>query len=102
MLSVLHPDVVQKNPALMAIHTDRWMLEQRESFGPDEWLCYCGVYDVPIGAVSQFDSLEENSYYQAYCRVKENMADIHSTIDTPHLDESWHTFLPPIVPRAEQ
>ena len=63
-------------------------------YGINELYCYSSIYGVKAEAIPKFNELSGGAYYESYSAVINTMIRDKSEIDTPHLDKTWHEFLP--------
>lgn len=89
-----HPNTVARCPALEANLGANKATAAHERYGENELYCYTSIYGVTASAVSKFRETEGGDYYKHYDAVITNMIARGSDVDSPHLDKTWHEFLP--------
>ena len=65
-----------------------------KGYGKNELYCYSSIYGVKAEDIPKFDELTHGDYYEYYSAVIAEMLATKNLIDTPHLDKTWHEFLP--------
>ncbi len=98
-----NPALVESCPylgELLRINVD---LQKNKAYARNEIDCYRAVYGIQAGYIEKFNELRYGEYYRAYSNVvnmmsreQENGNDT-ALIHTPHLDKTWHLFLPYIT-----
>lgn len=102
-----HPIVAEKCPALGQILGVSVTAQQNKAYAKNELDCYRAVYGIQAGHVEKFNELKNGDYYRNYRRVvREMIAGVSNghpeeLIFTPHLDKTWHLFLPYITPEKQ-
>lgn len=81
--------------------------QQNSVYAKNELDCYRAVYGIQAGYVEKFNELKNGDYYKSYRQVVREMisgvGDGHpeALVHTPHLDKTWHLFLPYITPEKQ-
>ena len=65
-----------------------------EGYGVNELYCYRSIYGVKAEAIDKFNEERGGDYYKYYSAIVNKMVNGGSLINTPHLDKTWHEFLP--------
>lgn len=89
-----HPDTVAKFPSLEAALGTNKATAASVGYGINELYCYSSIYGVKAEAVDKFNENHGGDYYKYYSAVINGMIQNNSEIDTPHIDKTWHEFLP--------
>lgn len=102
-----NPVVADKCPELATILGVNVESQQNSAYAKNELDCYRAVYGIQAGYVEKFDELRNGDYYRNYRKVVNEMiagvAEGHpeELIHTPHMDKTWHLFLPYITPEKQ-
>ena len=103
-----HPLVAEKCPELAKILGVNLKLQANEAYAKNELDCYRAVYGIQAGFVEKFNELKDGEYYRSYRQVVRGMiagvaaGDTEELIHTPHLDKTWHLYLPYITPEMQR
>ncbi len=103
-----HPVVAEKCPELAEILGVNISLQQNRAYSKNELDCYRAVYGIQAGYVEKFNENKNGDYYKNYRQVVRDMiagvgaGHPEELIHTPHLDKTWHLFLPYITPEKQQ
>ena len=103
-----HPAVAEKCPELATILGVNLQLQQNAAYEKNELDCYRAVYGIQAGYVEKFNELKNGDYYRSYRQIVREMVDgvaaghEDALIHTPHLDKTWHLFLPYITPEKQR
>ncbi len=65
-----------------------------KGYSINELYCYTSIYGVKAASIPKFNETRGGDYYENYSAVINTMIRDHSEIDTPHIDKTWHEFLP--------
>lgn len=101
------PIVAEKCPELATILGVNIEKQQNSAYAKNELDCYRAVYGIQAGYVEKFDELKNGAYYTSYRQVvREMIAGVGTghpehLIHTPHMDKTWHLFLPYITPEKQ-
>ncbi len=99
-----HPRVAEKCPELAEILGVNVASQQNAAYEKNELDCYQAVYGVQAGYVPKFNELSGGDYFTHYSQVVRGMVrgvaagQPEELVHTPHLDKTWHLFLPYITP----
>ncbi len=102
-----HPAVANSCPELAQILGVNVKLQQNSAYAKNELDCYRAVYGIQAGNVEKFDELSNGAYYRSYRQIVRDMiagegeGHPEELIHTPHLDKTWHLFLPYITPEKQ-
>ena len=102
-----NPVVVRECPELASILGVDVSKQQKDAYRKSELDCYRAVYGVQAGYVPKFNELAGGEYYRNYNDVVRSMVaetakgNESELIYTPHLDKTWHLFLPYITPEKQ-
>ncbi|MBO5701204.1 MAG: hypothetical protein J6S71_02080 [Clostridia bacterium] len=102
-----NPAVAAKCPELATILGVNVALQQNKAYAKNELDCYRAVYGIQAGYVDDFNELTNGKYYQSYSQiVREMIAGVgaghpEELVHTPHLDKTWHLYLPYITPEKQ-
>lgn len=102
-----NPVVAEKCPELARILGVNIKMQQNRAYAKNELDCYRAVYGIQAGYVEKFNELRNGDYYRNYRQVvREMVAGVGAGHDdelvhTPHLDKTWHLFLPYITPEMQ-
>ncbi len=89
-----HPDVAKIFPEIDATLGTNKATAASEGYGIDELYCYSSIYGVKAEAITKFNEKNGGAYYENYSAVINTMLKENTEIDTPHIDKTWHEFLP--------
>ena len=95
-----NPIVAEKCPKLGEILGVDIEKQKNSAYNRNELDCYRAVYGIQAGYVEKFNELKEGDYYTSYRQiVREMISGVgagrpEELIHTPHLDKTWHLFLP--------
>lgn len=89
-----HPDIVEKCPAIEAKLGANKATSSSAGYGPNELYCYSSIYGIKAEEIPKFNEQGGGDYYKYYSAVLNDMLRSKSEIDTPHIDKTWHEFLP--------
>lgn len=64
------------------------------AYGINEIMCYRSIYGVKAAAIPKFNEMSGGDYFTHYDAVIQTMLQDHAEIATPHIDKTWHEFLP--------
>lgn len=70
-------------------------------YGRNELCCYSSIYGVVARAVAKFDEEKGGAYYTHYSAVINSIPKNGGEVATPHIDKTWHEFLPYVSPEKE-
>lgn len=73
-----------------------------DGYRRNELCCYQSIYGVTAAKIDKFNEMAGGEYYKHYSAVINRMIGDDSEILTPHLDKTWHEFLPFIDPKKEE
>ena len=102
-----HPIVTEKCPELGAILGVNVKSQENAGYAKNELDCYRAVYGIQAGYIGKFNELKNGEYYKSYRQVvREMIAGVDAghpeeLIQTPHLDKTWHLFLPYVTPEKQ-
>ncbi len=102
-----NPVVAEKCPELATILGVNIQMQQNSAYAKNELDCYRAVYGIQAGYVEKFNELKNGEYYKNYRQVVRSMISgvgeghLDELIHTPHLDKTWHLFLPYITPEKQ-
>lgn len=68
----------------------------------NELCCYRSIYGVVASKIDKFNEMTGGDYYAHYSAVINTMIETGSEIATPHLDKTWHEFLPYVSPERQE
>lgn len=94
------PIVAEKCPELARILGVNVQSQQNIAYSKNELDCYRAVYGIQIQYIDKFNELKNGDYYRSYRQVVREMISgvgaghPEELIHTPHLDKTWHLFLP--------
>lgn len=100
----LHASVAKKCPELerkLGINMEQ---QKDETYLKNELDCYRAVYGIQACNVEKFDERRGGDYYTSYSAIVQEMITAEGNghpetlIHTPHLDKTWHLFLPYVTP----
>lgn len=103
-----HPLVAEQCPELGRILGVNVKSQQNDKYRKNELDCYRAVYGIQAGYVEKFNELQNGDYYRNYRQVVRGMiagmaeGRTEELIHTPHLDKTWHLFLPYITPEKQR
>lgn len=60
----------------------------------NELYCYSSIYGVKASSIPKFKETSGGDYFENYSAVINGMIRDKSEVDTPHIDKTWHEFLP--------
>jgi hypothetical protein len=102
-----NPIVASKCPELATILNVNIALQQNRAYAKNELDCYRAVYGIQAGYIDDFNELNNGKYYSCYRQVvREMIAGVgaghpEELVHTPHLDKTWHLYLPYITPEKQ-
>lgn len=103
-----NPIVADKCPELAAILGIDINKQQSRAYSKNELDCYRAVYGIQAYYVPKFNELKNGDYYKNYNQVVRGMIKgviaskkDDDLIHTPHMDKTWHLFLPYITPEKQ-
>ena len=103
-----NPYVAEKCKELAQILGVNVASQQNAAYAKNELDCYRAVYGIQAGYVEKFNELKNGEYYRNYRQVVKGMiagvgaGHPEELVHTPHLDKTWHLFLPYITPEKQQ
>lgn len=103
-----NPIVAEKCPELATILGVNIKSQQNSAYTKNELDCYRAVYGIQAGYVEKFNELKNGDYYRSYRQVTRDMiagagaGHPEELVHTPHLDKTWHLFLPYITPEKQK
>lgn len=97
-----HTDLAGEDCELASVLDVNECTAASEGYNRNELCCYQSIYGVVAGKIAKFNEREGGTYYVNYSAVINSMIKSGSEIETPHLDKTWHEFLPYISPEREQ
>lgn len=99
----VHPLVVENCPELGEMLGVDIKRQSDKAYLKNELDCYRAVYGIQAGHVDKFNEEKGGAYYANYRRVVRQMTTDNpdDLILTPHLDKTWHLFLPYITPEKQ-
>lgn len=89
-----HPQIGTIFPQIGAMLGANKVTSADKGYGINELFCYSSIYGVKAEAIPKFNELSGGEYYENYSAVINTMLRDKSEIDTPHIDKTWHEFLP--------
>ncbi len=89
-----HPNIGKIFPQIGAMLGANKATSADKGYGVNELYCYSSIYGVKAEAISKFNEMTGGAYYENYSAVINTMIRDKSEIDTPHIDKTWHEFLP--------
>lgn len=104
----IHPKVVELCPELGEMMGVKVESQQHRAYARNELDCYRAVYGIQAGHVPDFNELEGGDFFKSYRQVVRGMiagvgaGDDTALVHTPHLDKTWHLFLPYITPEKQR
>ncbi len=102
-----NPAVSDRCPELATILGVNVDLQKNSAYPKNELSCYRAVYGIQAGYVEKFNELKNGEYYRNYRHVVRQMINgvgaghPEELIHTPHIDKTWHLFLPYITPEKQ-
>ncbi len=102
------PVVADRCPELANILGVNVESQKNSAYSKNELDCYRAVYGIQAGYIEKFNELKNGAYYKNYSQVVRGMlSDVASghpegLVHTPHLDKTWHLFLPYITPEKQE
>jgi len=102
-----NPVVASKCPELATILGVNIKMQQNSAYLKNELDCYRAAYGIQAGNVEKFNEIKNGEYYRNYRQVIRKMISgvgaghTDELIHTPHLDKTWHLFLPYITPEKQ-
>lgn len=96
-----HPSTVENYPNITAALGANMATAADTGYRKNELYCYSSVYGIKAEAIDKFNEQNGGDYYTHYSAVINNMLTRGFEIDTPHIDKTWHEFLP-YVSEAKQ
>lgn len=96
-----NPIVAEKCQELGSILNINVKTQQNVAYSKNELDCYRAVYGIQAGFIPKFNEFSNGDYYISYRNVIRQMVaegNPSALIHTPHLDKTWHLFLPYITP----
>ena len=103
-----HPVVVEKCPKLGAILGINAEQQMNSAYSKNELDCYRAVYGIQIGCLRDFNEVKNGKYFRSYKEVVKDLVNgvadgrTEDLIYTPHLDKTWHLYLPYVTPEMQQ
>lgn len=103
----VNPDVAEACPSLATILGGSLKMAKNSAYAKNELDCYRAVYGIQAGYIAKFNEIKNGDYYKNYQQVVRDMvAEVReghddALIHTPHLDKTWHLFLPYITPEKQ-
>ena len=89
-----HPDLVKEYPDLESDLGANKATAANAVYGVNELYCYRSIYGIKAAAIPKFNEMMGGDYFRHYDAVIQGVIKDHAEIDTPHLDKTWHEFLP--------
>ncbi|MBQ8145371.1 MAG: hypothetical protein IJ039_01175 [Clostridia bacterium] len=115
MLSYKHwgfsPELASACPELGAILAMNTESCQNKAYSKNELNCYMSMYGAAAGEIYKFNELNSNEWgncYGSYQKLIDGMLKAvnegteEALVMTPHLDKTWHTFLPFLSPKMQE
>lgn len=97
-----HPSTVKACPQLEEELGNNQATSASNGYGINEIYCYRSIYGVRASTVTKFNEMTTNGeYYTNYSAVIADMMRKNSEVHTPHLDKTWHNFLPYISKKKQ-
>lgn len=97
-----HTELGEKDAALPNILGVNTATCASRGYSKNELCCYRSIYGVQASKIDKFNEMTGGAYYVNYSAVINRMIKTGEEIRTPHLDKTWHEFLPYISPEREQ
>lgn len=103
-----NPIVSEKCSELGAILGINVSSQENIAYAKNELDCYRAVYGIQAGYIPKFNELNGGDYYTCYRDAVDQMVleagkgNEAELIHTPHLDKTWHLFLPYITPEKQR
>ncbi len=103
-----NPIVAENCPELAEILGINVASQQNIAYQKNELDCYRAVYGIQAGYIPKFNELNGGEYYINYRNAVNEMVreagkgNDAELIHTPHLDKTWHLFLPYITPEKQR
>lgn len=89
-----HPDLLNEFSELEEVLSVNADTASNDGYDKNEIYCYSSIYGVKAEAIDKFNEEKGGVYYTNYTRVINSMIRDSSEVDTPHIDKTWHEFLP--------
>ena len=89
-----NPKTAENCPELTAALGANTATAADDGYPRNELYCYSSIYGVKAEAIDKFNEQLGGDYYKHYSAVIGSMIRNNSEIDTPHIDKTWHEFLP--------
>lgn len=89
-----HPVTGSDYPAIGAALGANKTTAANTGYGINELYCYSSIYGVVAEAINKFNEQSGGAYYTNYSAVINHMLTKGGEVDTPHIDKTWHEFLP--------
>lgn len=96
-----HPDTAENYPRLEEVLSSNKNTAASEGYSKSELCCYSSIYGIKAEAVDKFNEQKNGEYYKHYSAVISSMITSGKEVDSPHIDKTWHEFLP-YVSKAKQ
>ncbi len=102
-----HPILIEKCSELAAILGVDVEKQKNEAYEKNELDCYRAVYGIRAGHIFKFNETRKGEYYRNYRQVVREMirevgkGETDALIHTPHIDKTWHLYLPYITPEKQ-
>jgi hypothetical protein len=97
-----HPQVGVDYPNIGAALGANKTTAANVGYGINELYCYTSIYGVIAEAIPKFNELRGGDYYTNYSAVINSMLTGGGEVATPHLDKTWHEFLPYVSASKEK
>ena len=89
-----HPHIAKIFPEISEMLGANKATASNKGYGMNELFCYSSIYGVKAEAIPKFNELSGGLYYENYSAIINTMLRDKSEVDTPHIDKTWHEFLP--------
>lgn len=96
-----HPDIAKNYPGIGAALGANKTTAASTGYSQNELCCYNSIYGIKAEAVDKFNEQKNGDYYKHYSAAIRSMIKNGNEVDTPHIDKTWHEFLP-YVSRTQQ
>lgn len=97
-----NPLASKKFPAISSALGANKATTESDGYGVNELYCYSSIYGVKAEAITKFNELSGGDYYKNYSAVINTMIKNGTEVDTPHIDKTWHEFLPYVSPSMQE
>ena len=97
-----HPRLTTEYPDLEAQLGANKATAADVNYGINELFCYRSSYAIVAEAIPKFNELSGGDYYAHYGAVIKKIMAGGNELDTPHLDKTWHEFLPYVSAAKEK